>query len=208
MFSRPNRTQRHRTARHRVAAAAIVTTAVAGVSLALAGQASAAYGPDYGDAWVKGNTGHYSDNWTKTYDKHYGDAWTPRVPAQSRADIAVSASGPAHIDHDQEQLWTVRITNSGKATAHSVRSVTTLPAGIEHRAHRISQGAGHAELTGDGRVVVTIGALKPGQSVQLQIAGRGPSYGGGTVQLVTKATTASAEQNTSDNTATVRTRIA
>ncbi|AYG84780.1 hypothetical protein DWB77_06994 [Streptomyces hundungensis] len=203
MFSRPTRTLRHR-----VAAAAIVTTAVAGVSLAVAGSASAAYGPDYGDAWVNGYTGNYSDNWTKKYNKDYGDAWTPKVPAQNRADVAVTASGPAHLDHNEEQLWSVVITNSGKSTAHGVRAVTTLPNGIQHRAHRISQGAAHAALGGDGRIVVTADALKPGQTVRLQIAGVGPSYGGGTVQLVTEVTTSSPERTTSNNTATVRTRIA
>ncbi|GGY17011.1 MULTISPECIES: DUF11 domain-containing protein [Streptomyces] len=203
MFSRSTRTLRRR-----AAAAAIVATAVAGVSLAVAGPASAAYGPDYGDGWVNGYTGKYGDNWTKTYDKDYGDAWTPRVPAQNRADVAVSASGPAHIDHNAEQLWTVTITNTGRSTAHAVRSVTTMPNGIEHRAHRIVQGDAHAQLNGEGRVLVTVDALKPGETVRLQIAGRGPSHGGGTVQLVTKATTTSAEKTTSNNTATVHTRIA
>lgn len=203
MFSRSTRPLRVR-----VAAAAIVTTAVAGVSLAVAGPASAAYGPDYGDAWANGYTGNYGDNWTKTYDKDYGDAWTPRVPAQNRADVAVTASGPAHIDHDAEGLWTVSITNTGKSTAHTVRSVTTMPNGIEHRAHRIVQGNGHAQLNGQGRVVVSVDALKPGETVRLQIAGRGPSYGGGKVQLVTKVTTTSPEKTTSNNTATVHTRIA
>ncbi|MEU9097948.1 hypothetical protein [Streptomyces sp. NPDC048361] len=203
MFSRPTRTLRPR-----VAAAAIAAAAVAGVSLAVAAPASAAYGPDYGDGWVNGYTGNYSDNWTKNYDKDYGDAWTPRVPAQNRADVAVSASGPAHIDHNQEQLWTVQITNTGKSTAHSVRSVTTLPNGIEHRAHRVVQGSAHATLGGDGRVVTTIGALKSGETVRVQIAGRGPSHGGGKVQLVTKVTTTSPEKTTANNTATVHTRIA
>ncbi|MCX5387023.1 hypothetical protein [Streptomyces sp. NBC_00083] len=203
MFSRPTRTPRPR-----VAAAAIVTAAVAGVSLAVASPASAAYGPDYGDGWVNGYTGNYSDNWTKNYNKDYGDAWTPRVPAQNRADVALSASGPAHIDHGQEQLWTVRITNTGKSTAHGVRSVTTMPNGIEHRAHRVVEGSAQAVLGGDGSVVATIGALKPGETVRLQIAGRGPSHGGGTVQLVTKVTTTSPEKSTSNNTAAVRTRIA
>ncbi|MET9361163.1 hypothetical protein ABZX93_09645 [Streptomyces sp. NPDC006632] len=203
MFSRPTRTPRPR-----VAAAAIATAAVAGVSLAVAAPASAAYGPDYGDGYVNGYTGNYSDNWTKTYGKDYGDAWTPRTPDRNRADVAVSASGPAHIDHDEEQLWTVQITNTGKSTAYSVRSVTTLPNGIEHRAHRVSQGSAHAELGGDGRVVATVGALKPGETVRIQIAGRGPSYGGGKVQLVTKVTTSSPEKTTANNTATVHTRIA
>lgn len=203
MFSRSTRTLRRR-----AAAAAIVTTAVAGVSLAVAGPASAAYGPDYGDAWVNNYTGKYADNWTKTYGKDYGDAWTPHTPAHNRADVAVTASGPAHIDHDAERLWTVTITNTGKSTAHTVRSVTTMPSGIEHRAHRIVQGSAHAQLTGEGRVLVTVDALKPGETVRLQIAGRGPSYGGGDVQLVAKVTTASPERTTSNNTATVRTRIA
>ncbi|MDG4856594.1 hypothetical protein P8605_00120 [Streptomyces sp. T-3] len=206
----------------RAAAAVLVTTAVAGVSLAVAAPASAAYGGGYADAWVKGYGGDYADsyvngyggdyadNWTDTYNEDYGRPWGGGVPAkkQAKADVSVSASGPAHIDHNQEQLWTVEITNTGKATAQQVRAVTSLPNGITHRAHRISSGPGSAQQADDGRITVTTGALKPGQTVRLQIAGKGPSYGGGTVQLHTQATTTSPETSTGNNTATVSTRIA
>ncbi|NGO75328.1 hypothetical protein G6045_06495 [Streptomyces sp. YC504] len=203
MFSKPIRTPRRRGV-----AALLVTAAVAGGSLATAAPASAGYGGGYGDAWVNNYGGGYADNWTDTYHQDYGKPWGGGVPAKKQlADVRVTASGPAHIDHDQEQLWTVEITNSGSATAQQVRATADLPNGIEHRAHRISAGSADAQLV-DGRIVVTTGPLEPGRSVTLQIAGRGPSYGGGNVQFDVVATTPTPESVTTNNTATVRTRIA
>ncbi|MFE2283236.1 hypothetical protein ACFXDJ_03550 [Streptomyces sp. NPDC059443] len=206
----------------RGAAALIVTTAVAGGSLAAAAPASAAYGGGYGDAWVKGYGpdygqrwvdnygGRYPDNWTDAYDKNHGAPWGGGVPVApvAKADVRITATGPAYLDHDEEQLWTVEITNTGKAAAQNVRSSTTMPGGIEYRAHRIQQGSASEELTSDGRIVLTIGTLMPGETVRLQIAGNAPSYGGGTVQLTSTVNTTSPESDTTNNTATVHTRIA
>ncbi|WP_371613979.1 hypothetical protein [Streptomyces sp. NBC_00454] len=195
--------------RRRGTAALLATTAVAGICVAAAAPASAAYGGDYGDAWVNNYGGGYAGNWTDTYNKDYGKPWGGGVPAKKQtADVRVTASGPSHIDHNEERLWQVEITNAGKATAQQVRSTTTMPNGIDHRAHRISQGTADAHLVDGNRIEVRIGALKPGETVRLQIAGRGPSYGGGNVQLTTKATTTSTESHTGNNTATVLTRIA
>ncbi|MFE1557448.1 hypothetical protein CIB93_04570 [Streptomyces sp. WZ.A104] len=200
-----------RTLRRRAAAALLAASAVGGVSLAVAAPASAAYGGDYAKSWVDRYANpDYAKNWTDAYNKNHGKPWgggVPDVPV-AKADVAVTASGPANIDHNEEQLWEVKVTNLGKATAQQVRAEVTLPNGIGYRAHRISQGDATAERAADGRIQVAVGALEPGESVILQIAGRGPSYGGGNVQLTAKVTTTSAESNTGNNTATVATRIA
>ncbi|MFD3514747.1 hypothetical protein [Streptomyces sp. NPDC058657] len=149
------------------------------------------------------------------YDGHYGDAWIggkwgqdyyryPK-PTVAHADLKVTASGPSHIDHNQEQVWRVKVTNVGRSTANAVNLVTTLPNGIDHVADRVSQGT--SSYTPGGSLVAGLGSLKPGATVTLDIAGRGPSYGGGTVHLRTEAGTSSREVNTSNNSATVTTRI-
>ncbi|MFJ6700552.1 hypothetical protein ACIQM4_31525 [Streptomyces sp. NPDC091272] len=149
------------------------------------------------------------------YDGHYGDAWTggrwgqdyyryPK-PKVAQADLKVSASGPAHIDHNQEQVWRVVVTNVGKSTAADVNLVTTLPNGISHVADRVSQGS--SSYTPGGNLVAGVGSLKPGATVTLELAGKGPSYGGGTVHLRTEAGTSSRETNTANNSASVATRI-
>ncbi|WP_449479836.1 hypothetical protein [Streptomyces avidinii] len=207
MFSRGNRTSR------RAAAALLAAVAVTGASAAVAGPASAAdYGGNYGDAWVK-NNGHgnygkgydknYGDNYGNGYDGHYGDAWIPA--GLRKADLKVTASGPATIAHDQEQRWVVEVTNAGRVDAASVKLSTTMPNGIRYVAHRASQGS--TELTSDGRIVLSAGTVKPGATVRLEIAGRGPSHGGGTVQLRNQASTSTPETSTANNSAVVNTKI-
>ncbi|MGY0024295.1 DUF11 domain-containing protein [Streptomyces sp. YJ-C3] len=206
MAHRPART---RSLRRRGAVALLAMAGAAGVSVAATGVASADHGGNYGDSWVKRYGNGYADNWTKTYDKDHGKPWGGGTTGrQQLADVRITASGPSHLDHGQEQRWVVEVTNSGTATAKNVRSSTTMPNGITYVAHRISQGHASESLTGDGRIVLTIGDLAPGQTVRLEIAGRAPSYGGGTVRLVNTVTTSSPESSTGNNTATVPTRIA
>ncbi|MFC8127134.1 hypothetical protein [Streptomyces sp. NPDC057302] len=148
------------------------------------------------------------------YDGHYGDAWTggrwdqdyyQHSKPKTGADLKVTASGPTHIDHHQEQRWQVEVTNVGKGKAENVDLVTTLPNGIDHVADRVSQG--NSTYTPGGSLIANLGTVKPGSTVRLEIAGKGPSHGGGTVHLRSEAGTASPETNTTNNSAGVTTRI-
>ncbi|MEU6841636.1 hypothetical protein ABZ930_07135 [Streptomyces sp. NPDC046716] len=194
---------------------ATLLTATVTATLAVAGSASAASGdghpaPRAGAAYG-GYDGDYGRGWTDNYryDKDYGKPWGGGVTDKQRlADVTVTASGPRHLDHHQEQRWVVEFTNKGSATAENVRSSTTMPGGIRYLAHRISEGPASETLTGDGRIVLAIGDLAPGHTVRLEIAGRAPSYGGGTVRLSTSVTTDSPERTSGNNTAVVHTRIA
>ncbi|MER5951905.1 hypothetical protein ABT127_38305 [Streptomyces sp. NPDC001904] len=205
-------TPRSRTRRTALAALLLTTTVTA--TLAVAGSASAASGDDHPApraGTTYGGYGDYGKGWTDNYryDKDYGKAWGGGVTDKQRlADVAVTASGPRHLDHHQEQRWVVEFTNKGSATARNVRSTTTMPNGITYLAHRISEGHASETLTGDGRIVLDIGDVAPGRTVRLEIAGRAPSYGGGTVQLSTSITTSSPERSTGNNSAVVHTRIA
>ncbi|MYT73449.1 MULTISPECIES: DUF11 domain-containing protein [unclassified Streptomyces] len=206
-------TPRSRTRRTTLAALLLTTTVTA--TLAVAGSASAASGdghqaPRAGSTYG-GYDGDYGKGWTDNYryDKDYGKPWGGGVTDKQRiADVAVTASGPRQLDHNQEQRWVVEFTNKGSATAKNVRSSTTMPNGIRYLAHRISEGHASETLTSDGRIVLSIGDLAPGRTVRLEIAGRAPSYGGGTVQLSTSVTASGPERTTGNNTAVVQTRIA
>ncbi|MYW62588.1 DUF11 domain-containing protein [Streptomyces sp. SID8379] len=200
----------------RTTVAALLLTGTVTATLAVAGSASAASGDDHagprsGAAYVGGYDGDYGKGWTDNYryDKDYGKPWGGGASDKQRlADVAVTASGPRHLDHNQEQRWVVEFTNKGSATAKNVRSSTTMPAGITYLAHRISQGHASETLTSDGRIVLAIGDLAPGRTVRLEVAGRAPSYGGGTVHLSNSVTTSSQERGTGNNSAVVHTCIA
>ncbi|MFJ4714537.1 hypothetical protein [Streptomyces sp. NPDC088785] len=210
----PRTTPLHRA--RRTTAVAVLLTGAVSATLAVAGSASAAprddhAGPRTGVAHAAGYDGDYGKGWTDNYryDKDYGKPWGGGASDKQRlADVAVTASGPRHLDHDQEQRWVVEFTNKGSATAKNVRTSTTMPNGITYLAHRISQGHASETLTGDGRIVLAIGDLAPGRTVRLEIAGRAPSYGGGTVHLSNTVTTTSQERGSGNNTAVVHTRIA
>ncbi|MEV1020805.1 hypothetical protein [Streptomyces sp. NPDC050264] len=207
--SAPAARTRNRSLRRRGAVALLAMAGAVGVSLTAAEAASADTGGNYGDAWVKNYGGGYADNWTKNYNKDHGKAWGGGTSQKRQlADVRVNASGPSHLDHDQEQRWVVEITNGGRATAKNVRSSTTMPNGIKYVAHRISQGHATETLTGDGRIALNVGDLAPGKTIRLEIVGKAPSHGGGTVRLANSVTTSSQESSTGNNAATVLTRIA
>ncbi|HET6856253.1 MAG TPA: hypothetical protein VFH94_04045 [Streptomyces sp.] len=185
-------------ARRRTAALTAVSAAVLAASAVLAAPASAdsgpgsGYGGDYGNAWTGGK-------WGKDYY-----TYNPGYQYRS-ADVKVTATGPARVTHGQEHVYTVEVTNTGSAAASRVGMTTTLPNGFTYLAARTSQG--DVRATGDGRVLADLGAIKPKETVRVQIAGKAPSHGGGTVELATTAWTASPETHMSDNRASVATRI-
>lgn len=148
------------------------------------------YDGNYGDAWIGGR-------WDQDYYQH--------SKPKAGADLKVTASGPSHIDHNQEQRWQIVVTNVGKSKADNVDLVTTLPHGIGHVADRVSQG--NSTYTPGGSLIANLGTVKPGSTVRLEVAGKGPSYGGGTVHLRSEAGTASPETDANNNTASVATRI-
>ena len=195
--------------RTRRTAGALTALVAAGASLAVASAAPATAAPAAAAPAAPKPPAPSSG-----YDGHYGDAWIgghwnqdyyqyPRPKAG--ADLKITATGPQHIDHNQERVWQVVVTNIGKSTANKVNLSTTLPNGITHVADRVSQGS--ATYTPGGSLIADLGDLKPGATVRLDIAGKGPSYGGGTVHLRSEAGTTSRETNTGNNTASVATRI-
>ncbi|WP_411103182.1 hypothetical protein [Streptomyces sp. cmx-4-9] len=216
-----------RPTRRRAAVLTAAVAAAAAVALS-ASPASAAYDGGYGDAWVtnqgtshgKGYDGSYGDGYGKGYDGSYGDAWVNRhvkngakktpadsTPAAKTAKLRVTASGPGHLAHNASGRYIVELTNTGDGAAEGARLSTTMPHGITYLAHRVSEGSASEELTGDGRIVLTVGRLEAGQTVRLEIAGRAPSHGGGTVRLHATGTTGTPGAGAADTTATVSTRI-
>ncbi|MHA6763882.1 hypothetical protein [Streptacidiphilus sp. PAMC 29251] len=152
------------------------------------------------------------------YDGHYGDAWIGGkwgqdyyTYAHRSADLKVTASGPAQVKHGEEYLYTVDVTNRGKASATRVGLVSQVPAGFTYLAHRVDHGSATehlgATIYDGGRIVADFGTLRPGETARLQIAGTAPGFGGGTMKQLNDTWTSSPETELRNNHSTVATTI-
>jgi uncharacterized repeat protein (TIGR01451 family) len=190
-------------ARRFLVTATLAAAAAAGTALA----ASPASAFDYS---------RYTNNYG--YDGNYGKGWHDYNPGQSYykiADIKVTVDGVTKAANGQEFLYTITVTNQGKATASNVKATADLQGGYTYLADRASQGTtttqnieqGEMLTHNDGRVLADFGTLKAGQSATLQIAGQAPGYGTGSLTQQIQASTSSAETSYANNGASIVTQV-
>jgi uncharacterized repeat protein (TIGR01451 family) len=143
---------------------------------------------------------------TETLTENNTAEWITEVaiPHPPAPDLSLNKSGPATATPGERITYTLRLSNTGQATAAGVRLTDTLPAGVVFLAQ-----TGPFSFTHNGQQLLwTVGDLPAATpAVRISVTGEISPTAVGIIQNVVTATTATSETVTANNRAVWETQL-